>query len=134
MPRSFRQLNMNERRIVAQMLQAKARLAQIATVLGRSRSTVHREIKRNWWHDTEVPQADGYWHVTAQSLCEQRRRSYRKLHQHPKLCRHILFSIATNAKPSLFSGGWNAPKVPLCCVPLEPAGGKKFEEQNVCRQ
>ncbi|CAN7665305.1 helix-turn-helix domain-containing protein [Phyllobacterium sp. LjRoot231] len=59
---------MDERRIVAQMLQAKARLARIASVLGRSRSAVHREIKRNWWHDKEVPQTDGYWHVTAQNL------------------------------------------------------------------
>lgn len=74
MPRSFTQLTMDERRIVSQMLQAKARLAQIASILGRHRSTVHREIKRNWWHDKEVPQADGYWHMTAQTLYEQRRR------------------------------------------------------------
>ncbi|RCW82042.1 helix-turn-helix domain-containing protein, partial [Phyllobacterium bourgognense] len=44
MPRSFTQLTMDERRIVSQMLQAKARLAQIASILGRHRSTVHREI------------------------------------------------------------------------------------------
>ena len=66
MRRPYRKLNLDERRILATMLQAKATKTKIAEVLGRDRSTIHREIKRNWWHDDEVPQADGYWHVTAQ--------------------------------------------------------------------
>jgi IS30 family transposase len=104
MPCRFRQLNMNERRIIAQMLQAKAGLAQIATVLGRDRSTVHREIKRNWWHDKEVPQADGYWHVTAQSLCERRRRSYRKLHQYPQLRHDVIDRLKAGWSPEQIAG------------------------------
>ena len=104
MPRSFTQLSMDERRIVSQMLQAKARLAQIASILGRHRSTVHREIKRNWWHDKEVPQADGYWHVTAQTLYEQRRRSYRKLHQHPQLCHVVIDRLKAGWSPEQIAG------------------------------
>ena len=123
MPCSFRQLNMNERRIVAQMLQAKARLAQIATVLGRSRSTVHREIKRNWWHDKEVPQADGYWHVTAQSLCEQRRRSYRKLHRHPQLCHVVIDRLKAGWSPEQIAGR----------LKIEPDGQHRLCHETIYR-
>ncbi len=79
-------------------------MAQIAAVLGRHRSTVHREIRRNWWHDKEVPQADGYWHVTAQSLYEQRRRSYRKLHQHPQLCHVVIDRLKAGWSPEQIAG------------------------------
>jgi IS30 family transposase len=41
MPRSFTQLTMDERHIVSPMRQAKAGLTQIASVLGRHRSTIH---------------------------------------------------------------------------------------------
>ncbi len=58
MRRPYRKLNLDERRILATMLQAKATKTKIAETLGRDRSTIHREIKRNWWHDEEVPQAD----------------------------------------------------------------------------
>lgn len=104
MPRSFTQLTIDERRTVSRMLQAKARLAQIASVLGRHRSTVHREIKRNWWRDKEVPQADGYWHVTAHSLYEQRRRSYRKLHQHPQLRHVVIDRLKAGWSPEQIAG------------------------------
>jgi IS30 family transposase len=66
MRRPYRKLNLDERRILATMLHAKITKTKISETLGRDRSTIHREIKRNWWHDDEVPQADGYWHVTAQ--------------------------------------------------------------------
>ncbi len=51
MRQPYRKLNLDERRILAQMLQAKATKTQIAKTLRRDRSTIHREIKRNWWHD-----------------------------------------------------------------------------------
>ena len=55
MRRPFTNLTLDERRVVAQMLQAKVPTAKIAQALGRDRSTVTREIRRNWWHDVEVP-------------------------------------------------------------------------------
>jgi transposase, IS30 family len=104
MTRSFTQLSLDERRVLAQLLQTKARLAYIADVLGRSRSTIHREIKRNWWHDTEVPQADGYWHVTAQSLSENRRRSYRKLCRYPALRHAVIDRLQAGWSPEQIAG------------------------------
>lgn len=80
MRRPYRKLNLDERLILAQMLQAKA--TKIAETLGQDRSTIHRKTKRNWRHDDKVPQADGYWHVTAQTLADQRYLERCKLEQH----------------------------------------------------
>lgn len=55
----FTNLTLDERRAVARMLHAKVPKTKIAQMLGRSRSTITREVKRNWWHDKDVPQADG---------------------------------------------------------------------------
>ena len=46
MRRPYRKLTLDERRILATMLQAKATKTKIAEVLDRDRSTIHREIKR----------------------------------------------------------------------------------------
>lgn len=70
MRRAFTNLTPDERRTIARLLQAKTPRTRIADILGRDRSTIRREIKRNWWHDSEVPQADGYWHVAAQALAD----------------------------------------------------------------
>ena len=80
MARSFVQLSLDERRIIAQMNEKKISQAEIARRLGRDRSTICRELRRNFWHDQEVPIAEGYWHVTAHRLAAARRRQYRKLY------------------------------------------------------
>ncbi|MFN3275662.1 MAG: helix-turn-helix domain-containing protein [Paracoccus sp. (in: a-proteobacteria)] len=49
---------------MAGMLHRKISVAQIAAQLGRHRSTIHRESSRNYWHDPDMPMAEGYWHVT----------------------------------------------------------------------
>lgn len=64
MRQPYRKLNVDERRISAAMFQAKATKTKITEMLRRDRSTICREIKRNWRHDTDVPQADGYWNVS----------------------------------------------------------------------
>ena len=74
-------LTLSERRIIAGMLQRKISVAQIAAQLGRHRSTIHREIGRNFWHDVEVPMATGYWHMNAQHLADGRRKRQAKLLQ-----------------------------------------------------
>lgn len=99
MRRPYHKLTLDERRILATMLQAKATKTKIAEVLGRDRSTIHREIKRNWWHDTEVPQADGYWHVTAQTLADRRYMKRRKLEQHEDLRKEVIAKLKTGWSP-----------------------------------
>lgn len=90
MRRLYHKLTLDERRIFATMLQAKVTKTKIAKTLGRDRSTIHREIKRNWWHDDEVPQADGYWHVTAQTLADRRHLKQRKLERHEDLRKEVI--------------------------------------------
>jgi IS30 family transposase len=60
--------------IIAQMNEKKISQAEIARRLGRDRSTICRELRRNFWHDQEVPIAEGYWHVTVYRLAAARRR------------------------------------------------------------
>ena len=99
MRRPYRKLNLDERRILATMLQANATKTKIAETLGRDRSTIHREIKRNWWHDTEVPQADGYWHMTAQALADRRHLKRRKLERHEDLRNEVIGRLKNGWSP-----------------------------------
>lgn len=104
MRRPYRKLSLDERRILTAMLQAKATKTKIAEVLGRDRSTIHREIKRNWWHDEEVPQADGYWHVTAQALADRRYLKRRKLEQHEDLRNEVIGKLKDGWSPEQIAG------------------------------
>lgn len=42
----------------------------------KQRSTICRELRRNFWQDREVPIAEGYWHVTAHGMSSDRRRRH----------------------------------------------------------
>ncbi|KZX94932.1 MULTISPECIES: helix-turn-helix domain-containing protein, partial [unclassified Sulfitobacter] len=49
------ELDLRERRIIEDMLRAKFSINKIAAELGRHRSTVYRDIKRNFYIDGEMP-------------------------------------------------------------------------------
>ena len=49
------ELDLRERRAIKDMLNAKMAVSKIATHLGRHRSTIYREIKRNHFADGELP-------------------------------------------------------------------------------
>lgn len=104
MRRPYRKLSLDDRRILAAMLQAKVTKTKIAEVLGLDRSTIHREIKRDWWHDEEVPQADGYWHVTAQALADRRYLKRRKLEQHEDLRNEVIGKLKNGWSPEQIAG------------------------------
>jgi IS30 family transposase len=46
----YRHLDLDERRTIFRLLGAKVPVAVIAARLGRHRSTIHREIHRNHFH------------------------------------------------------------------------------------
>ncbi|WP_419178638.1 IS30 family transposase [Ensifer adhaerens] len=104
MARSFVQLSMDERRVVARMHEKEISQAEIARTLRRDRSTICRELRRNFWHDREVPIAEGYWHVTAQQMAEDRRRRYRKLLLDPQLCAAVIDRLKDGWSPEQISG------------------------------
>lgn len=73
------ELDLRERRAIEDMLNAKVPVAQIAAHLGRHRSSVYREIKRNGFVDVELPQLNGYYGLNAQRTATARRARRRKL-------------------------------------------------------
>ena len=85
MRRPFTNLTLDERRVLAQMSQTNVTTASIAQTLGRDRSTISHEIKRNWWYDVEVSLVDGNWHMTAQVQATKRLHGRSKLVSNPDL-------------------------------------------------
>ncbi|MEO1016924.1 MAG: helix-turn-helix domain-containing protein [Pseudomonadota bacterium] len=73
---------------------------EMARVLKRSKSTIHREIKRNFWADDAfIKKYAGYFGTTAHQR-EQRRRSVRrKLIRHPELCQTVIARIKQGWTP-----------------------------------
>lgn len=59
------ELNLHERRAIENILNAKISVDRIAAEIGRHRSTVYREIKRNFFSDGEMPYLSGYYGMTA---------------------------------------------------------------------
>ncbi len=53
------ELDLRERRAIEDMLHAKVPVNEIAALIGRHRSTVYREIKRNSFEDDELPELNG---------------------------------------------------------------------------
>ena len=104
MPCPFIHLNLEERRQLARLREQKVAVDEIARVLGRHRSTIYRELKRNFWHDTDVPQAEGYWPVTAQQLADSRSRSSCKLLRHPQLCAAVIERLKDGWSPEQIAG------------------------------
>ena len=54
------ELDLRERRAIEDMLNARVPVNKIAAEIGRHRSTVYREIKRNYFTDDELPYLNGY--------------------------------------------------------------------------
>lgn len=73
------ELNLRERRRIEDMLNAKAPIWEIAEAIGRHRSTIYREIKRNAFCDEELPELNGYYGLIAQKDALARRARRRKL-------------------------------------------------------
>ena len=55
------ELNLRERRTIEDMLNAKMSVGEIAAEIGRHKSTVYCEIKRNYYNDEEIPYLTGYY-------------------------------------------------------------------------
>ncbi|MCD9149723.1 helix-turn-helix domain-containing protein [Pseudophaeobacter flagellatus] len=69
---AHRELNLRERRAIEDMLNAAIPVREIAAEIGRHVSTIYRDIKRNGYTDTELPELNGYYGVVAQRTATQR--------------------------------------------------------------
>ena len=91
-------------RQLARLHESRTPIAEIAAALGRHRSTIYRELKRNWWRDAEVPQADGYWPVSAQTLAARRRQVLAKLVRRSDLRAAVIDRLKDGWSPEQIAG------------------------------
>ena len=102
MPRSYRQLDLAERRTIFRLLSAKTPVAVIAQELGRHRATIHREIRRNHFHGPR--EYAGYYPLNAQDRASERRRRQRKLCRNLELRDVIVAGLERCWSPEQIAG------------------------------
>lgn len=86
------------------MLNAKMPIRRIAAELGRHRSSVYREIKRNGFVDKELPYLSGYYGVVAQRTASDRRSRRRKLVRCPDLRQAVIAQLKAGWSPEQIAG------------------------------
>ena len=86
------------------MLNARISISKIATELGRHRSTVYRDIKRNFYTDDELSNLSGNYGVIAQPQAEARRARRRKLIRLPKLRQAVITQLKEGWSPEQIAG------------------------------
>lgn len=100
MQRRYIHLQPEDRLTIASLHQQGSSTRAIACVLGRSPSTICRELRRN-------RSADGYASEPAQRLCRQRRRLARpwpKLHPHGRLWLIVRTLLSWRWSPQQIAG------------------------------
>ena len=98
------ELDLRERRLIEDLLVAKASVASIARRLSRHRSTVYREISRNRFDDRELPELSGYYGVLAQRKAAERRWRHRKLIRMPDLLAAVVDRLKAGWSPEQIAG------------------------------
>jgi len=84
-------------------------VAEIASRLGRHRSTIYRELARNRYRDRENAggrrcDISGYYQVTAQDQALARRRRLAKLARHEDLLAHVVDRLRAGWSPQQIAG------------------------------
>jgi len=100
----FSHLTLDERRLIFRLWEAKAGIPQIAERLGRHRSTIYREVQRNWYDDAEAPRMSGYFPTVAHDATAQRRRHLGKLHRDEALASDVVAKLKQAWSPEQIAG------------------------------
>ena len=98
------ELDLRERRAIEDMLNAKVPVSKIAAEIGRHRSTVYREIKRDFFTDKELPYLSGYFGMNAQRYAADRRARRRKLVRLEELRAHVINRLIEGWTPEQIAG------------------------------
>lgn len=104
MSRCYTQLARADRRRLHQLVAANVPVNGMARQLGRHRSTIYREIKRNTFRDRELPDYDGYDRTVADDIAKERHWRLRKLRRHPHLRRMIIEKLEAYWSPEQIAG------------------------------
>ena len=103
MARTYRQLDLDERRTLFRLVEARTPVGEIAARLGRHPSTIYRELGRNRFRDGDRGFC-GYFPLTAQDLARRRRQRRRKLAADPALREHVVGRLRDGWSPQQIAG------------------------------
>ncbi|KPH04254.1 IS30 family transposase (plasmid) [Rhizobium acidisoli] len=104
MSRCYSHLTLADRRRLHHWVERKVPINEMARQLGRHRSTIYREIKRNTFRDRELPDYDGYYSTVADDIRKERRRRLRKLVRHPQLRELVIEQLEALWSPEQIAG------------------------------
>src|SRR5215207_9906265 len=103
MPRTYGQLDLDERRTLFRLVEARRPVGEIAARLGRHRSTVYRGLGRDRFREGDRGFC-GYFPLAAQDLADRRRRRRRKLAADDGLRAHVVERLAAGWSPQQIAG------------------------------
>jgi IS30 family transposase len=104
MERTYSQIDMDERRKIARWKTAGISVTVIAEKLGRHRSTIFRELRRNAFADSAMDDLNGYYCVTAHEMARDRRTKLRKLARFSELRQAVIDQIMHGWSPQQIAG------------------------------
>jgi transposase, IS30 family len=103
MARTYRQLDLDARRTLFRLVEARTPVGEIAARLGRHPSTIYRELGRNRFRDGDRGFC-GYFPLTAQDLARRRRQRRRKLAADEGLRAHVIERLEAGWSPQQIAG------------------------------
>ena len=103
MARTYRQLDLDQRRTLFRLVEARRPVGEMAERLGRHRSTIYRELGRNRFRDGDRGFC-GYFPVTAHDLARRRRQRRRKLIADDTLRAHVVERLEAGWSPQQIAG------------------------------
>ncbi|KQQ44778.1 transposase [Rhizobium sp. Leaf311] len=113
MERSYSHIDLDERRKIARWRTAGLSVDAIAEQLGRHRSSIFREIKRNTFIDKVVPDLTGYYCVTAHAMSCERRAKLGKLARFTHVRQSVIERIIHGWSPQQIAGRMRLERHPI---------------------
>src|SRR3954447_13075214 len=101
--RTYRQLDLDARRTLFRLMEARRPIGEIAERLGRHPSTIYRELGRNRFRDGDRGFC-GYFPLNAQDLARRRRQRRRKLAADGALRAHGVGRLRDGWSPQQIAG------------------------------
>ena len=132
MPRTYSQPDLDDRRTLFRLVEARRPVGEIAGRLGRHPSTIHRELGRDRFRDGDRGLC-GYFPLTAHDLARGRRRRRRKLAADDALRARVVERLRAGWSPQQVAGRLQreAPDRPSVCHVTGPSTGTSTDRMAV---